>query len=244
MSSGSGGKFQDHYALFGIEPNADSDTIQAVYQRLAQKYHPSNKESGDKDKFDAVNQAYEVLADPGLRASFDQVKGIDRDSGNPKFTGAEFFHALEDGAALRSAILCILYDRRRLKALKPSLPLRHMEGMLRVTLDEMNFALWYLKQRGLVVNDDKSSMAITVEGMDYLEKNMPPQEAVVRFIKPEALTQGQPAAAPLSQEAPAALLAKQEGPGAGEPVLNALNRALLRHQPSEEAQPRFALRPK
>jgi len=122
--------------------------------------------------------------------------------------------------------------------------MRAIEIMVEATAVELSSALWYLKQRGLVVNDDKSSMAITVEGMDYLEKNMPPQEAVVRFIKPEALTQGQPAAAPLKHEAPAALLAKQEGPGAGEPVLNALNRALLRHQPSEEAQPRFALRPK
>jgi hypothetical protein len=240
MSSGGGGKFQDHYALFGIEPNADSDTIQAVYSRLAQKYHPSNPETGDKTKFDAVNQAYEVLSDAALRAAFDQVKGIDHDAGSPKFTGAEFFLALEDGAALRSAILCILYDRRRLKALKPSLPLRQMEGMLQVTLDEMNFALWYLKQRGLVVNDDKSSMAITVEGMDYLEKNMPPVEAVVKFIKREALVDpGVRPAAPVSEAR------------SGEPVLNALNRALLRHSPSgetqpraEETQPRVALRPK
>ena len=225
MSSGAAGKFQDHYIILGVESNADSETIQAAYSKLAQKFHPNRGETPDQTKFDAVNQAYEVLADPALRLAFDQVKGIDRDAGNPKFSGAEFFHALEQSEALRSAILCILYDRRRLKALKPSLGLRQLEGMLAVTLEEMNFALWYLKQRSLVVNDDKSSMAITVEGMDYLEKNMPSADEVAKFIKSEALTNPPQTAK------------------SGGPVLNALSKALQRNAP-DDSQTRVALRPK
>jgi curved DNA-binding protein CbpA len=220
MSSGAAGKFQDHYVLLAVETNADSATIQAAYSKLAQKFHPSNPETGDKAKFDAVNMAYEVLSDPALRASFDTVKGVDHESGNPKFTGPEFFNALEDSAALRFSILCILYDRRRIKSFKPSLSLRHLEGMLTVATDELNFALWYIKQRGLAVNDDKSSMAITVEGMDYLEKNRPSPEAVMRFIKNDALA------------IPAPVVVKQAK--TEEPVLNVLSRAILRHSASEE----------
>src|SRR5262249_27096415 len=152
----SAGKFQDHYALFGIEPHADSDTIQAAYTTLAQKYHPNNPDTGDQEKFDAVNLAYEVLSDPTLRASFDQLKGVDQDRGDPKFSGPEFFQGLKQAEALRSTLLCVLYDRRRLKSFKPSLSMRHLEGMLNATAEELNFALWYLKQRGLVANDDKS----------------------------------------------------------------------------------------
>jgi hypothetical protein len=233
MSSGAAGKFQDHYVILGVEPNADSEMIQAAYSRLATKFHPTKGEAPDQVKFDAVNQAYEVLADPGLRAAFDQVKGIDRDAGNPKFSGADFFLALERGAALRSAIMCILYDRRRLKALRPSLALRQLEGMLSVSLDDMNFALWYLKQRSLVANDDKSSMAITVDGMDFLEKNMPTVEQVVMFIKPEALLY------------PATAGATSAAPPAGGGVLNSLSRALQqRNQQADDAQPRVAFRPK
>jgi curved DNA-binding protein CbpA len=227
MSSGAAGKFQDHYVLLGVETNADSETIHAAYSKLAQKYHPNTPDTGNKEKFEALNQAYEVLSDPGLRASFDTVKGVDHESGNPKFTGAEFFDALEQAAALRSAILCILYDRRRTKNLRPSLSLRHLEGMLHATIDELNFALWYIKQRGFAVNDDKSSMAITVDGMDYLEKNMPSVEAVTKFIKQESLV------------TPTAKATRQiEKPAAetkvGEPVLNVLSRALLRHGTQEE----------
>lgn len=222
MSSASAGKFQDHYIVLGIETNADSETIQAAYSKLAQKFHPNTPETGDKTKFEALNQAYEVLADPELRASFDKVKGVDHESGNPKFTGALFFQALEDAEALRSAILCILYDRRRIKAFKPSLSLRHLEGMLQATLEEMNFALWYIKQRGLSVNDDKSGMEITVEGMDFLEKNRPSPEAVLKFLKPEALVNPSPVAKAVVPVAAAEVKV-------GEPVLNVLSRAILRH---------------
>jgi len=235
MSSGAAGKFQDHYALLGIETNADSETIQAAYSKLAQKYHPNNAETGDKVKFEAVNQAYEVLSDPGLRASFDKVKGVDHESGNPKFTGSEFFDALEQGAALRSAILCILYDRRRIKSFRPSLSLRHLEGMLQVTTDELNFALWYIKQRGFAINDDKSSMEITADGMDYLEKNIPTPESVLKFIRNESLVT--PAAKPQRP-------VEKIETAIAEPVLNVLSRAILRHAPHEETQNRVPLRTK
>jgi|SRR5580658_3013378 curved DNA-binding protein CbpA len=236
MSSASAGKFQDHYIVLGIETNADSETIQSTYSRLAQKYHPSNPETGDKTKFDAVNMAFEVLSDATLRASFDKVKGVDHEAGNPKFTGPEFFQALADAEALRLAILCILYDRRRIKSFKPSLSLRHLEGMVQVATDELNFALWYIKQRGFAVNDDKSSMEITVEGMDYLEKNRPSPEDVLRFIKPEAFANPVPVVAAAAK--PPASEVKT-----GEPVLNVLSRAIQRHS-ADETQLRVPLRTK
>jgi DnaJ domain len=217
MSSGVAGKFQDHYLLLGLDPKADSETIQAAYAKAAEKYHPHNPETGDDEKFEAVNLAYEVLSDPVLRASFDKLKGVDHESGRPKFSGADFFPALEQASALRSAILCLLYDRRRLNPSKPSLSMRHLDGMLQVTPDELNFALWYLKQRGLVINDDKSSVQITVEGMDQLEKRRPAAEAVMALVKPEAITE-----ASTSPQAPAV---ESKVP---EPVLNVLNRALSR----------------
>src|SRR5580704_15753105 len=230
MSSGAAGKFQDHYIVLGVETNADSETIQAAYSRLAQKFHPNNTETGDKVRFDALNQAFEVLSDPGLRASFDKVKGVDLEAENPKFTGVDFFRALDDSASLRAAILCILYDRRRIKSFRPSLSLRHLEGMLHVSQDELNFALWYIKQRGFAVNDDKSSMAITVEGMDYLEKNRPSPEAVMKFIKADSLVNAAPAVKVLKQpETPPVAEIRT-----AEPVLNALSRALQRHSVQEE----------
>lgn len=228
MSAPVSGKFQDHYIVLGVETNANAETIQAAYTKLAQKYHPDNAATGDPAKFEGVNQAYEVLCDPALRAAFDQVKGVDHESGNPKFTGVEFFQALAQSEGLRAAVLCILYDRRRVKSYKPSLSMRHLEGMLYVTGESLNFALWYLKKRGFVIYDDKSALEITVEGMDFLEQNRPSAETVMLFIKPEAL------AAPVNKPLPAVEMPPEPEIRLGAPILRVLNRALQRSLTADE----------
>lgn len=177
------GKFQDHYAVLGIEPKSDSETIQQAYSKLAQKYHPNNASTGSKELFDAVNLAYEILSDALLRREFDKLKGVDQDEGNPTFSGAEFFEALGLESGLRSALLCVLYDRKRTHPIRPSLSIRQIENMFVVSSDALAFTLWYLKQRNLVRSDDKSSLQITVEGMDYLENNTPAPEVVMPLVK-------------------------------------------------------------
>jgi hypothetical protein len=217
MSSSPAGKFQDHYLILGVDPKADSETIQAAYGKLAQKFRPSNPETADPEKFEAVNMAYEVLADPALRLAFDKIKGIDHDAGPPKFSGIDFFNALEHGAVLRATVLCILYDRRRINSFKPSLSMRHLEGMLHVTAEVLNFAVWYLKQRGLIASDDKSNLEISVAGMDFLEQNRPAAEAVTGMVKESALT-----------------YPRRRAGDADELKLGALNRALDRNAVPEE----------
>lgn len=187
MSAPTNGKFQDHYDVLGIDPKADSDTIQHAYSELAQKFHPANPTTGDQEAFEAVNMAYEVLSDPAQRYAFDNLKGTDEDLDSPKFSGVQFFNSLGREAGLRGALLCILYDRRRSKPLKPGLAVRDVEAMLETGADELFFVLWYAKQRGWVASDDKSNLLITVQGMDYLESNRPSAALVMPHIKPSAL---------------------------------------------------------
>jgi curved DNA-binding protein CbpA len=200
MSAPVAGKFQDHYAILGVEPKANSEVIQAAYAKLAAKYHKDNPVTGDPEKFEAVNLAYEVLCDATLRGEFDKLKGIGQEDDKPRFGGAPFFDNLGKQTGLRAAILSVLYERRQLKPYRPALSMRHLDGMINAGNDELNFALWYLKQRGLVQSDDKSNLQITVEGMDFLESTRPQPELVLPFIKPSALAgaAGAPAAAPVA----------------------------------------------
>jgi hypothetical protein len=64
--------------------------------------------------------------------------------------------------------------------------------MLQASSEELSFALWYLKQRGHVVSDDKSNLQLTADGMDYLERNPPTAEAVLPLIKPESVAVAKP----------------------------------------------------
>jgi DnaJ domain len=187
MSAPLAGKFQDHYRVLEIDPKANLDTIHQAYGKLVEKYHPRNATTGDQAKFDAINLAYEVLCDSGLRAEFDKLKGVGEDNAEFKFSGLDFFEALGRETALRTALLCLLYDRRRLKPFTPGLSMRMVENILECTSEGLNFALWYLKQRNMVASDDKSNLQITVEGMDYLETNPPTPETIMPMIKAAGL---------------------------------------------------------
>jgi len=187
MSAPLAGKFQDHYSIMDVDPKATLDTIHHAYGKLAEKYHPRNPATGDQSKFDAINLAYEVLCDPALRQEFDKLKGVGEDNAEFKFSGLDFFDGLGHETALRTALLCLLYERRRLKPFTPGLSLRRVENMLECTSEGLNFALWYLKQRSLVSSDDKSNLMISVDGMDYLETNPPTPEVVMPLIKASGL---------------------------------------------------------
>jgi molecular chaperone DnaJ len=64
---------RDFYEILGVSRNADKDEIKRAYRRLARKYHPDvNKEPGAEDRFKEINQAYEVLSEPEIRARYDR----------------------------------------------------------------------------------------------------------------------------------------------------------------------------
>jgi curved DNA-binding protein CbpA len=205
MSTPLAGKFQDHYRVLGIEPKCDSETLQNAYAELARRYHPNNAVTGDPEAFAAVNAAYEVLSDPAQRLVFDNLKGVGDDTSCPQFSGIQFFESLGSDAGLRVALLCILYERRKKKPMKPGLPMRHVEAMLNADLDELFFVLWYAKQRGWVASDDKSNLLITVQGMDYLDANPPSAAQVLPHIKPVAIANQEPPANALVAALDAAL---------------------------------------
>lgn len=65
--------FVDYYKTLGIEKNATEEDIKKAYRKLARKYHPDlnpNDQEANK-KFQQINEANEVLSDPGKRKKYD-----------------------------------------------------------------------------------------------------------------------------------------------------------------------------
>src|SRR5262249_2651284 len=143
--------------------------------------------TGDAEKYESAKLAFEVLSDPDLRKQFNKLKGMEEEEGGPKFSGQPFFDSLGRDNNLRTTLLCILCDRRRIRPFTPSLSMRNIENILQTTPEQLYVAVWYLKQRNLVMNDDKSSLQITVEGIDFLESLNPSPVDIMPFIKPSAL---------------------------------------------------------
>ena len=67
-------KFQDYYQTLGIPREASADDIKRAYRKLARRYHPDiNKEKGAEERFKAINEAHEVLANPETRKRYDEL---------------------------------------------------------------------------------------------------------------------------------------------------------------------------
>lgn len=61
------------YNILGVAPNASNDDIKKRYRSLAMRFHPDrNSDEGAEARFNAIQQAYEVLTDAKRRAEYDQ----------------------------------------------------------------------------------------------------------------------------------------------------------------------------
>jgi curved DNA-binding protein CbpA len=63
------------YAILGIPPTADDETIRTAYRSLARRYHPDVGKGSSPEKFREVVTAYETLSDPQRRHSYDLTLG-------------------------------------------------------------------------------------------------------------------------------------------------------------------------
>jgi curved DNA-binding protein len=67
-------EFIDYYKVLGLEKNASEADIKKTYRKLARKLHPdlNPNDAGAHKKFQAINEANEVLSDPEKRKKYDQ----------------------------------------------------------------------------------------------------------------------------------------------------------------------------
>lgn len=163
-------QFVNHYEILQLNANADCETVERVYRLLAKRYHPDNAVSGDEVRFRAVREAFEVLSDPERRARFDV--NYDEQCGT-HWRIFEQDAALSDQARdqrIFHGVLSLLYAARRRDPQDGGLGSLHLEEMLGVPREHLEFPIWYLKRRGYVETLTSGMYAITVEGIDSLHE--------------------------------------------------------------------------
>lgn len=66
--------FIDYYKILGVDKNIPQKDVREAYRKRAKQFHPDlhPNDPKAKAKFQALNEAYEVISDPGKRAKYDK----------------------------------------------------------------------------------------------------------------------------------------------------------------------------
>ena len=67
--------YKDYYAVLGVGKSATAEEIRSAFRKKAREHHPDVAKDKAKgaEMFKEVNEAYEVLSDPGKRTKYDQM---------------------------------------------------------------------------------------------------------------------------------------------------------------------------
>ena len=68
----SGSKAKTHYQILELSPTASMASIRKNYIRLAKIYHPDVYKGKDKNRFEKINEAYQILSDKAKRRKYDE----------------------------------------------------------------------------------------------------------------------------------------------------------------------------
>ena len=109
--------FIDYYKILGVDRNIPQKDVRAAYRKRAKLFHPDlhPNDPKAKAKFQALNEAYDVINDPEKRAKYDKYgeqwkqadafqgnsSGAYSGSGNP-FEGFDFNSYGDEGGGFSS----------------------------------------------------------------------------------------------------------------------------------------------
>ncbi len=170
---------QTFYDLLQVTPSAHPTIIRYAYRFLAGIYHPDNVETGNSEIFRQITEAFKTLSDGGKRAAYDAHLGpllkkeaeAQGQPGQPKGPGPlphiEKTSLSYNEIELRLAILQLLLQARKNRVQTGGCSAKTLMDVLGVGMAEMEFALWYLREKAYVERSEALFM-ITVIGVDYL----------------------------------------------------------------------------
>jgi len=156
----------DYYEILQVNPRADQEMIERAFRLLAKRYHPDNRGTGDSSTFDILVEAYRTLSDPDKRAAYDDNHRTSKAYQNDIFSSGLQPGEIDEERRTNQAILLIFYFARRRDSTNPEVGIVDLEKALGVPEKEMEFHIWYLKEKGWIRREDTGALAITASGID------------------------------------------------------------------------------
>ena len=88
----------DHWAVLGLEPGADAESLKQAFRRQARRWHPdlNGNDPAAEERFKKINEAYEVLSDPRRRQAWESGGSTEAGQRDPFASGFPDFHDYVD----------------------------------------------------------------------------------------------------------------------------------------------------
>ena len=158
----------NYYEILQVSPSADQEIIERIFRLLAKRYHPDNKHTGDDSSFRIIAEAYRVLSDPAKRAAYDgNHTASDAYRNNTPFNPSESRDP-EAEKKINQAILFIFYAARKRNAMRPGVGAIELEKLVGLPEKELEFHIWYIKEKGWIQRLETGEFAITAKGVDTI----------------------------------------------------------------------------
>src|SRR3712207_8054642 len=84
--------FIDYYKILGVDKDIPQKDIRGAYRKRAKQFHPDlhPNDAKAKAKFQALNEAYDVLSDPEKRKKYEDRKSTRLNSSHANISYAVF----------------------------------------------------------------------------------------------------------------------------------------------------------
>ena len=159
----------DYYELLQVHPKADQETIHRVYRLMAQRYHPDNIDTGNRERFEMVSAAFRTLSNMELRVTYDLETKQERSQRWNIFDQTAASKGVPEEKRKREGILGVLYTKRIHEPNRPVMSIQEIEELLGVPREHLEFSLWYLKEQGQITRSDNGRFSVTIKGVDAAE---------------------------------------------------------------------------
>ena len=165
----------DHYTLLQVSTTAEPCTIDAAYEFLSRRYHPHNYSTANPLIYERLVEAYQVLSDPVKRTAYESERTVSKHG--PAVTKGDRNRAIIRG--IRNEMLDMLYWRRVESPYKPVITIHEFETILKLPKEQMEFNLWFLRDKGFIARSDNACFVITAEGVAAAEELEAAQSAAI-----------------------------------------------------------------
>ena len=162
--------FVDYYKIMGVRPDITPEELGRRFHRLAKRYHPDNPQTGNRERFDLLVEAHNLLKDAARRSQYDilynQVAGPRPGyASDPNGTGGD---TVGQDVDIQGKLLSVFYNRRRHNIRDPGVPEFELERIFGCKIESLEFHLWYLKAKRWIEKLENGMLSITVEGIDHV----------------------------------------------------------------------------